>query len=567
MAKKKSSNYWKDRFLQIESASNRYGQDTYRQIEPAFDKAQRQIQHQIEIWYNRLAKNNQISIEEAKKLLTTKELKEFRWDVEEYIKYGMENAIDQRWMKELENASARVHISRLEALKIRTQQAAEVAFGNELDSLDTMARKVYTEDYYRSIFEMQKGFNIGWEIGEIDQRKLDKLISKPWTTDNKTFTDRIWTSKNQMVSELHQQLTRMCLLGKAPLEAIETLVKYVDKEIKNKKFVAKRLIMTEQSYFHSVAQRDAYAELDTEKVRIVATLDELTSEICQEMDGKIVEMKDYEPGVTVPPFHVFCRSTTAPIDEDFEEIGQRIAMDADGNTYYVPSNMTYKEWKKSFVGSSKMSIPKNSSIEFGNGKVISTEQYKALREYADDKGIVLRGFKDSDVDIELTKEFIDESALMIEKYPILKGDSKRPFTLELSRYLSDEDFAQTRPGVTHIIELNANYMRDKSLLSREYKLKADEGWFVKGTDYKSVIIHEIGHLIGDKKDIDGLEIAKSILNTTSADIVFKHLEDNLSIYSSAVMDGSEIISEALSAYESGNSNDFVLTFLKMCGII
>ena len=566
MAKKKSSKYWKDRFLLLEESSNRIGMDTYRQIEPAFDKAQREIQNQINIWYSRVAKNNQITIEEAKKLLSAKELKEFRWDVEEYIKYGRENAMNQQWIKELENASAKVHISRLEALKIRTQQAAEVAFGNELDQLDDMARRVYTEDYYRTIYEMQKGFNIGWEIGEVDQRKLDKLISKPWTADNKTFKDRIWTTKNQMISELHQQLTRTCLLGKAPDEAIEAMTKYVDKDIKNKKYAAGRLVMTEQAYFHSASQKDAFAELDVEKVEIVATLDSHTSTICQDMDGQIVEMKDYEPGVTVPPFHVFCRSVTVPYFED-NYTGERAARDEDGNTYYVPDDMTYKDWKKSFVGSSKMSIPKNSSIEFGNGNVISTEQYKALREYADDKGIVLRGFKDSDVDIELTKEFIDESALMIEKYPILKGDSKRPFTLELSRHLSDEDFAQTRPGVTHIIELNANYMRDKSLLSREYKLKADEGWFVKGTDYKSVIVHEIGHLIGDKKDIDGLEIAKSILNTTSADIVFKHLEDNLSIYSSAVMDGSEIISEALSAYESGNSNDFVLTFLKMCGII
>ena len=66
-------------------------------------------------------------MQEAKKLLSTKELKEFRWDVKEYIKYGRENDMNQMWMKELENASARVHINRLEALRIRTQQAAEVA--------------------------------------------------------------------------------------------------------------------------------------------------------------------------------------------------------------------------------------------------------------------------------------------------------------------------------------------------------------------------------------------------------------------------------------------------------
>ena len=345
---KRSSAYWQKRFEALEAASNAYGLDTFRQIESAFDTAQRTIQKEIESWYVRFAKNNEITMQEARRLLNTKELKEFKWDVKEYIKYGRENDMNQAWMKELENASARVHINRLEALKIRTQQAAEVAFGNELDGLDSMARKVFTEDYYHTIFEVQKGFNLGWEIGQIDDRKLEKIISKPWTTDNKTFKDRIWTSKNKMVSELHQQLTRTCVLGKAPDEAIKALTQYVDKDIKNKKYVAGRLVMTEQAYFHSVAQQKAFEELDVEEYEIVATLDSNTSEICQERDGKHFPMKDYQPGVTAPPFHVWCRSVTVPWFED-NYTGERAARDEDGNTYYVPDSMTYKDWKKSMV--------------------------------------------------------------------------------------------------------------------------------------------------------------------------------------------------------------------------
>ena len=405
--KKKSNEYWKDRFLQLESASNRYGLQTFSEIESAFDSAQREIQGQINSWLGRYARNNKVTIEEARKQLTTRELKEFRWDVQEYIKYGQENAIDQLWMKELENASARVHVSRLEALKLRTQQAAEVAFGNELDSVDMMARKVYTNDYYHSIFEVQKGFNIGWEIGQIDDRKLEKLITKPWATDNKTFKDRIWQSKTQMVSELHQQLTRTCLLGKSPDEAIKAMTKYVDKDIQNKKHAAGRLVMTEQAYFHSVAQRDAFKELDVEEYEIVATLDSHTSEICQEMDGVHKPMKEYEPGVTAPPFHVFCRSVTVPYFED-NYTGQRAARDEDGNTYYVPDSMTYKEWKKSMVdGNTKdlTNLSNNVIIDLNNKelfsksdksrngfKFISDEKFNSLTIGARKKGaIILRG--------------------------------------------------------------------------------------------------------------------------------------------------------------------------------
>ena len=95
-----------------------------------------------------LLKNNNIDMVEAKRILNTKELKELKWDVNEYIEKGRENAINQKWMKELENASARFHINRLEALKLRMQQSAELAFGNQLDLVDGLLRKVFTENYY-----------------------------------------------------------------------------------------------------------------------------------------------------------------------------------------------------------------------------------------------------------------------------------------------------------------------------------------------------------------------------------------------------------------------------------
>ena len=342
---KRSSAYWKKRFLDLEAASNAYGQDAFRQIEPAFDSAQREIQRQIESWYGRYAKNNGITMQEARRQLSTKELKEFRWDVSEYIKYGQDNALNGVWMKELENASARVHINRLEALKIRTQHAAEVAFGNELDVLDGMARKVFTEDYYHSIFEVHKGFNLGWEIGQIDERKLDRLITKPWAADGKNFSDRIWQQRSQLVSELHTQLTRSCILGRPPDDAINA----ISKKFNTTKNQAGRLVMTEQAYFHSVAQKEAFGELDVEEFEFVATLDSSTSDICQDMDGKHFPMKDYEPGVTAPPLHVWCRSVTVPYFDD-NYTGERAARGKDGKTYYVPDSMTYPEWKKSLVG-------------------------------------------------------------------------------------------------------------------------------------------------------------------------------------------------------------------------
>lgn len=343
-----SAEYWQDRFLAVEAMHNRTANDTVQSIAPVFDKAQAQIEKEINAWYSRFAKNNQIDMAEARRLLNSKELKEFKWDVEEYIKHGQANEINRLWMKELENASAKFHISRLEALKIRTQQATELAFGNELDQLDEMAAKIYTEGYYHTAYEIQKGLGIGWDVGRIDQTKLNKILRKPWTADKMTFSDRIWKSKTQLLDELHTELTQMCILGKDPQDSIERIAKRMNVS----KSRAGALVMTECTYFGSIAQQDAFNDLDVERFEVVATLDSHTSDICRQMDGQVMEMKDFKAGVTAPPFHVRCRSCTVPWFEDNDD-GTRAARGADGKTYQVPANMKYQDWIEHFVDKTK----------------------------------------------------------------------------------------------------------------------------------------------------------------------------------------------------------------------
>ena len=97
----KTAEYWKDRFEQIEKICHDKGAVTYREIEEQYRKAQREIESQISVWYQRFAVNNGITMQEARRLLTSRELAELKWDVNEYIKYGQQNAIDGKWMKQL----------------------------------------------------------------------------------------------------------------------------------------------------------------------------------------------------------------------------------------------------------------------------------------------------------------------------------------------------------------------------------------------------------------------------------------------------------------------------------
>ncbi|WP_133145245.1 minor capsid protein, partial [Clostridioides difficile] len=188
------------------------------------------------------------------------------------------------------------------------------------------------------------GVNVGWSLMSLDTNRINKIISKPWATDGLNFSERIWGKyRPTLVNELHTKLTQSIIRGENP----KNLVNDFAKRFNVSKSQAKNLIMTESAFFASASRKDCFSDLDVEKYEIIATLDLRTSNICRELDGKIFDMKDYQVGITAPPFHCRCRTTTAPWFEDEE--GYRAARGEDGKTYYVPSSMKYNEWYEKYV--------------------------------------------------------------------------------------------------------------------------------------------------------------------------------------------------------------------------
>lgn len=161
-------------------------------------------------------------------------------------------------------------------------------------------------------------------------------------------------NRQKLVNELNNTLTQNIILGKDPQKAIDEIARKMNTSKTN----AGRLVMTEEAFFSSAAQKDCFTELDVEQFEIVATLDSHTSDICRGMDGKHFPMSEWKVGVTAPPFHVHCRSTTVPyFDDEFDAVGERAARDEEtGKTYFVPGNMTYKEWEKAFVNGDKSGL-------------------------------------------------------------------------------------------------------------------------------------------------------------------------------------------------------------------
>ena len=386
----KNREYWRKRTEQLQesllSKSDTYYDDLERQYKLAFSDTEKEIS----AWYMRFAKNNSITYVEAKKRLNANELKEFRWTIEEYIKYGEENAVNQNWIKQLENASAKYHITRLESLMIQLQQKMELFFGNQLDDVDKLIKNTYTEGYFHTAYELQKGFNVGFTLQAFNENELEKVVSKPWTTDGTNFSERIWGNyRPELINELQTQLTQTIIKGKSP----DSAIKAIAKKFNNTRAQAGNLVMTESSYFSSLSRNDCYKDLGIGDFEIVSTLDMKTSEICRELDGEHFPLKDYQVGVTAPPFHNFCRTTTCPYFDDEFTLGEnRAARGIDDKTEYVDGNMKYDDWHDKYVTSNPNGLTeekkaKNKSYDkkqfYKYKEVLGSEAPKSFDKFQD----------------------------------------------------------------------------------------------------------------------------------------------------------------------------------------
>ena len=495
-----SNNYWTKRFEEEEKQRNISNKAYAKEIEKQYKIAENKIKSDIEKWYIRIADNNQISLVDAKKLLTKVELKEFKWTLAEYIQKAKSGA----WKKELENASARIHIKRLEALQLQVQNSIETLRNKENEMLEDYLIKNYEDTYYHSLYEISKGLNLKTSFATLDKNKINQVIGKPWLKDGKTFSDRIWQDKEQLINTLRTKITQSFITGSTLDEAVEDISKFVSDKIKNKEYVARRLLETESAAYASKAQIEAFKSIDVEKYEIVATLDLHTSEICQEMDGKVFNISDQEIGVTVPPFHSHCRTVIAPY---FNDEPTRASRDENGE-YKEVKYMNYKEWKEQYVKKSYTQVNNKNNLESKNKSDIIK-----LRNDAIDKEIKENVLKDvkhnsglgtvgkkilKNIDLDENLEFIISDN---------RGSVKASYDIELTK---SKKIMYRRKFEEMKLSLNDGrnlYYREKTIFHESYHAMLDNklvdvyfsdvDFIEKWKDIEEVFAESSGHYLSD----------------------------------------------------------------------
>lgn len=341
------SNYWVDRFTAEENRINELSKEQVKEARRQYDIALKNTNQKIYEFYAKYAKDNNISMYEAKQRFNKKELKEFKMSLSEYIRKGQSLNIshDDSIIKELKNVSSRVHIERLEALKMEIKAEIDLLSKTMENNLDKHLRSIYRDTYYRSAYSIQKGLDKFSNIEKLNPELLESLVYKPWTKDNTNWSKRIWGNDGKLVNTLHTNLTQNIITGKPLKDIIDT----IEERFNVERNIATRLIMTESAAYHSRAKERCMKDLGCEKYEVIATLDDRTSPICRTMDSKVFDMKDYQVGVTAPPFHSNCRTVTAPYYDKIEGDTNLRASRTEDDDYELVDVKDYQDWYDNYV--------------------------------------------------------------------------------------------------------------------------------------------------------------------------------------------------------------------------
>lgn len=305
----------------------------------AYRRADRTIREKLEAFYGKYAKDNKVSYPAAIQKLTVKERNQARIKLKEYLKSGSEIKLNPTYLKEIKSLSARKEITRLQELQAEIRYQIELMTTNNINGMRKLEPELYKEAYYREIYDEIKVNGLTGSFSKINPDRIKLAVG--YDFNGVTFSDSLWKNRDALVRVMQQEIPQAFILG----QSVQELAKNIKAKMNTSYNSAIRLARTETNRLNNQATLDSYKETarPQEYLQILATLDDRTSEICREMDGVRIPIDEAEVGVTIPPFHPNCRSTTIRVFEGDEEEGERLAR-IDGRWEKI-EDMSYSAFK------------------------------------------------------------------------------------------------------------------------------------------------------------------------------------------------------------------------------
>lgn len=378
-----SSEYWKKREQENLRKNLKSEAEYAKEIQQTYKFAMDQIQKEIDSFYAKYAKDEGITITQAKKRASKLDMEEYSRKAKKYVK---EKNFSKQANEEMKLYNLTMKVNRLELLK--------ASIGLELVSAFDELQQFYEQkltDRTMDEFNRQAGI-LGSTVPDNAAVLAATIVNASF--HNAKYSERIWMHQDLLRNELGKLLTRGMVQGKNPRVLARELRKTFDVSIYN----SERLMRTELARVQTEAQLQSYKENGFEEYEYMACHNRDVCANCKALDGKIFKIDDGMLGENAPPMHPSCHcATTAHMDLNAYEKW------LDG---YSEHGMSFKEWqenkndartkKRGIINKAKAntvftysSLPANSDIRAESifDELNKTRIGKRAIQYMDEKGL------------------------------------------------------------------------------------------------------------------------------------------------------------------------------------
>ena len=258
---RKPLDYWEKRQTELMKRIEKGTENTIKGLIESYERATKNINKEISRIYKNYSKSDVLDKKVLNQLLNKNNSSAYSFRISRYEQ--LQESIDLE----------------LKKLADIEQQITEIRY------VDTIK-----EGYYHNMYNFQKSTGLDFNFSQIDNKTINLLLNEKWT-DNANFSQRIWKNSEKLGNYLKTQLTADTMSGKTIQKIASELSSFMNVGLYN----ATTLVRTEVNHFANEAEMLSYEELDIEKYRFIATLDNITCKHCAELDNKVFNLKDRQP--------------------------------------------------------------------------------------------------------------------------------------------------------------------------------------------------------------------------------------------------------------------------------
>lgn len=319
----KSKQYWLDRMLARDKAAKLSEDKLLEELNRYYTDSYIAIEKELNNFYVKYATENGLSYNQARKILTPKDIKEYSSKIRE-LKKIYEETKDMNVYLKMQEIGSRANVTRLQSLLDSIDIELIKSAHNTQISIEQHLSNMYKRSYKQALED------IGASNKAINSRAVKEALSYPWSGRN--FSERIWGNNTKIFNTMQETITRGIIQGKS-VPNVSKDIKGLSKQVFKKektlrelekihRYNAERLVRTETNHFMTKGHIEGYKASGVVKaVEICVHWDERTCPDCESMDREVIPLNEVSYGSNVPPFHPLCRCTVVPVVDNNEKTG------------------------------------------------------------------------------------------------------------------------------------------------------------------------------------------------------------------------------------------------------